>query len=92
MGGAPGSGPDEQQRSRIGSYAVANLSDQRGYTVVEVRVQGPNVYTLTGELIAEAAAALHRGRAVAAGVQGPVGAFGLEGLTGLCAGAGLRVL
>lgn len=92
MGGAPGGGPDEQERSRSGSYAVANLSDSRGYTVVEVHVQGPNVYTLTGELLAEAAVALRDGRAVSAGVQGPVGAFGLDGLTALCARAGLRVI
>lgn len=92
LGAAPGSGPDEQQRSRSGSYAVANLSDSRGYTVVEVRVQGPNVYTLTGELLAEAAAALQQGRAAAPGVQGPVGAFGLDGLAAVCAGAGLRVV
>lgn len=89
---APGSGPNEQVRSRSGSYAVANLSDRHGYTVVEVHVQGPNVYTLTGELLAEAAVALRRGDAVSAGVQGPVGAFGLDGLTALCARAGLRVV
>ncbi|MGW9404768.1 saccharopine dehydrogenase family protein [Arthrobacter sp. NPDC055585] len=91
-GGAPGGGPDEQERARSGSYAVANLSDSRGYTVVEVHVQGPNVYTLTGELLAEAAVALRDGHAAAPGVQGPAGAFGVDGLTALCARAGLRVL
>lgn len=92
LGGAPGGGPDERERSRSGSYAVANLADSRGYTVVEVHVQGPNVYTLTGELLAEAAVALRDGHAAATGVQGPVGAFGLEGLTALSARAGLRVM
>ena len=92
LGGAPGSGPDDQVRSRSGSYAVANLSDSRGYTVVEVHVQGPNVYTLTGELLAEAAVALRDGHAAAGGVQGPAGAFGVDGLTALCARAGLRVV
>lgn len=90
--GLPGGGPDERERSRSGSYTVANLSDSRGYTAVEVRLQGPNVYTLTGELLAEAAVALRDGHAGASGVQGPVGAFGLEGLTALSARAGLRVL
>lgn len=88
----PGSGPGEHERSRSGSYAVANLADRRGYTVVEVHVQGPNVYTLTGELLAEAAVALRNGQAAAAGVQGPVGAFGLDGLRELGARAGLQVL
>ncbi|MBF4995397.1 saccharopine dehydrogenase NADP-binding domain-containing protein [Arthrobacter gandavensis] len=92
LGGAPGGGPDEGERSGSGSYAVANLSDSRGYTAVEVHVQGPNVYTLTGELLAEAAVALRDGHAAASGVQGPVGAFGLPGLTALSARAGLRVV
>ncbi|MER1998009.1 MAG: saccharopine dehydrogenase NADP-binding domain-containing protein [Arthrobacter sp.] len=91
-GTAPGSGPDVFERSRSGSWAVANLADNRGNTVVEVRVQGPNVYTLTGELLAEAAVALRDGQAAAAGVQGPVGAFGLDELRQLSARAGLHVL
>lgn len=89
--GGSGGGPDAQERSKSLSHAVAELDGQDGRPAVEVHVQGPNVYTLTGELLAEGAMALQQGKAVGSGVLGPVQAFGREGLTTLCASAGLTL-
>ena len=85
-------GPDTRERARTLSHAEAELCARDGTPAGEVHVQGPNVYTLTGDLLAEGAVALQQGKAVAAGVLGPVGAFGLDGLKSVCAGAGLTVL
>ncbi|MFZ3452290.1 saccharopine dehydrogenase family protein [Arthrobacter sp. 7Tela_A1] len=86
--GPPG-GPDESERGRTLSLAAAKVLDQSGRPLAAVQVLGPSVYTLTGELLAEGAAALQEGKALRHGVLGPVEAFGPEGLVALCAGARL---
>ena len=89
MTGSEG-GPGASEREKSTSLAIAVVTDSRGETVSEVCVAGPNVYTLTGHLLAAGADHLLQGRSRARGVVGPLQAFGLEGLVDLCASAGLR--
>ncbi|TSE00086.1 saccharopine dehydrogenase [Skermania sp. ID1734] len=86
--GAPG-GPDLTERSKTRSCAVAVTRDGAGKVLSEVHVDGPNVYTLTGELMAWAAGELAAGAARTPGVVGPVQAFGLDGLVQGAAKIGL---
>ncbi len=88
LAGAPG-GPDLAERSRTRSHAVAVTRDGSGDILTEVHVDGPNVYTLTGELMAWAARELAAGAGRTPGVVGPVQAFGLDGLVAGVAGIGL---
>ena len=83
-------GPNASERDKSSSLAVAVVTDSQGETVSEVRAAGPNVYTLTGHLLAACAEHVLKGRSRARGVVGPLQAFGLEGLVELCASAGLR--
>ncbi|WP_244223424.1 NAD(P)-binding domain-containing protein [Amycolatopsis circi] len=83
MKGPPG-GPDAAERAKTGAEVVA-VADSR----VEVRLEGPNAYTLTGELLAWAAIRLSVEGPVKPGVVGPVDAFGLEPLRDGCAELGL---
>ena len=82
--GPPG-GPDTAARAKTRSQAVA-VADSR----IEVQLEGPNVYTLTGELLAWAALRLATEGPVRPGVLGPVEAFGLDALRDGCAEMGLR--
>ena len=87
-GGSSG-GPDAEARARTGSLVVAEARDGRGETVAHVELQGPNGYTLTGDLIAWAARRLSSSGPAATGALGPVDAFGLDTLQAACAAAGL---
>jgi hypothetical protein len=60
-----------------------------GRPLAEVHVEGPNIYTLTGELLAWGAAQMAAGRLRTTGALGPVDAFGLEHLSAGCAEVGL---
>ena len=82
-------GPSASERAKSSSLAIAVVTDSRGETVSEVRVAGPNVYTLTGHLLAAGAEHVLKDRSRARGVVGPLQAFGMEGLVELCASAGL---
>lgn len=86
----PAGGPDADERSRTRSHIVAVAADD-GNVVSEVHVEGPSIYTLTADLMAQAADALVSGQAARPGVLGPIQAFGLDGLVDLCAAAGLQV-
>lgn len=85
-----GGGPSAEERAKTTSHAAAVVTDAQDRVVSEVHVTGPNVYTVTGHLLAAGAEHLLAGRSQARGVVGPVQAFGLDGLVELCASAGLR--
>lgn len=82
-------GPDEATRAATRTHVVAVARDTAGQRLAEVHVEGPNIYTLTGELLAWGAAQMAAGRLRTTGALGPVDAFGLEHLTAGCADVGL---
>ncbi|MFE7723123.1 saccharopine dehydrogenase NADP-binding domain-containing protein [Nocardia rhizosphaerihabitans] len=87
MIGPPG-GPDAAERSRTRTHVVA-VATANGVPPVEVHVEGPSAYTLTGELMAWAAHQLTTTPPETAGVLGPVEAFGFDTLRAGCAEVGL---
>jgi short subunit dehydrogenase-like uncharacterized protein len=80
-------GPDGDawQGSRVAAVAL----DRAGRTLSEIRLDGPDGYTLTGELLAWAARRAAEGEVEGTGALGPVEAFGLDGLERGCAEIGL---
>jgi short subunit dehydrogenase-like uncharacterized protein len=89
--GVTGRGPSAASRARQRSVAIAVASDSAGKQLACVRVEGPNGYDLTAELMTWAASELAFGRVKAVGALGPVDAFGIERLTEGCRLAGLVV-
>jgi short subunit dehydrogenase-like uncharacterized protein len=90
--GPPG-GPDAALRDRIGSHvvAVASTGVPGSSPLAEVHLEGPNPYSLTGELIAWAAGYIaNHANGLGSGVIGPVEAFGLDTLHAACAEIGLH--
>jgi len=87
----PGStgGPDEAARRRSGTHVQALAYDAAGRQLTRVVLEGPNPYTLTGDLLAWAAGEARAGRLAGTGWRGPVQAFGLEALLAGAADAGL---
>ena len=83
-------GPDEAARRRSGAHvqAVAYGPDDR--ELARVTLDGPNPYTLTGDLLAWGAVRARDGGLTGVGALGPVEAFGLDELTAGAAEAGLR--
>ncbi|MFF7965665.1 saccharopine dehydrogenase family protein [Streptomyces sp. NPDC007903] len=90
----PAGGPDATERARTRSYvvAVASSGAPGGAPLAEVHLEGPSAYSLTGELMAWAAESLVGRSGGAAGVVGPVEAFGLETLQAACAEMGLAAV
>ncbi|MEU3609346.1 saccharopine dehydrogenase NADP-binding domain-containing protein [Streptomyces sp. NPDC035033] len=88
--GPPG-GPDAALRAQIPSHVVAIASSgiDNQAPLAEVHLEGPNPYSLTGELIAWAAHHIATHADVTPGVVGPVTAFGLDTLQQGCAELGL---
>ena len=86
--GKPG-GPDSARRAKTRTQVVATVAGAEGDLLSTVQLTGPNVYTLTGELIAWGAEQLRDRQDLAAGVASPLSAFGLEGLAQGCAELGL---
>jgi short subunit dehydrogenase-like uncharacterized protein len=84
-----GKGPSEKSRAAQRSVAIAVASDASGKQLAAVRVEGPNAYDLTGDLMAWAAVELAYGRVTARGALGPVEAFGIDRLIEGCRSAGL---
>jgi short subunit dehydrogenase-like uncharacterized protein len=85
----PAGGPDAAERARTRTHAVARATDGTGRLLAEAHVEGPSIYSLTGELLAMAAELLATGHGREAGVVTPVDAFGLDLLRSSCAEAGL---
>ncbi|MFE5481117.1 saccharopine dehydrogenase family protein [Streptomyces sp. NPDC056527] len=87
----PQGGPSAALRVRIPSHVVAVASSGIPGTapLAEVHLEGPNPYSLTGELIAWAAHHIATHPDVTPGVVGPTMAFGLDTLQTNCAELGL---
>lgn len=86
--GKPG-GPDSARRAKTRTEVVATVAGADGGLLSSVQLTGPNVYTLTGELIAWGAEQLRDRQDLAPGVASPLSAFGLYGLAQGCADIGL---
>jgi short subunit dehydrogenase-like uncharacterized protein len=83
-------GPGAEARAKSGSYFVAIASDASDRPLAEVRLEGPDGYTYTADMLAWGAMrAAARGMGGAGGL-GPVKAFGLAELEAGNAEAGLR--
>jgi short subunit dehydrogenase-like uncharacterized protein len=83
-------GPDAESRARSGSHYLAIAKGASGETLAEVHLEGPNAYTVTGDLLAWGAATAARGGLKGSGALGPVDGFGLDVLERGCAELGLR--
>lgn len=83
-------GPSEAARAKSSSLWTAEASNRAGDLIAKVDLAGPNGYTLTGRLIAEAAIRLAGGAGSGAGALGPAEAFGPEGLDELCRATGIE--
>ena len=84
-----GKGPSENSRRGQRSVAIAVASDSSGKQLASVRVEGPDGYGLTGQLMAWAADELAHGRVTSVGALGPVDGFGLDRLVAGCRSLGL---
>ena len=85
-------GPDAAERARTRTHVVAQVTGASGRVVSEVHLEGPSIYSLTGELVALAADRLASGGALRSGVVSPADAFGADGLREACAAIGLEVV
>lgn len=82
-------GPDEAERAKGRSVVIAEAKSASGEVLSTVRVEGPNGYTFTADMLAEAAILTAAGGLQGAGAMGPAEAFGLDGLEAAAARAGL---
>jgi hypothetical protein len=71
---------------------VATALDARRRPLAEVRLEGPDGYTLTARLLAWGAQRAAAGEITGLGALGPVDAFGLAGLRAGAAECGLAVV
>jgi hypothetical protein len=87
-----GQGPDETARQGGGSLIVAVAADAEGRELAQVRLRGPDPYTLTARLLAWGARRAAAHGLASTGALGPVDAFGLAALQAGAADAGLERL
>jgi short subunit dehydrogenase-like uncharacterized protein len=90
LAGTTGQGPDEAARRGRGSLIVAVASDAGGRELAQVRLRGPDPYTLTAGLLTWGAQRAAARGVPATGALGPVDAFGLAALRQGAAAAGLE--
>ena len=90
LGTKTGQGPDADARRAGGSLIVAVASDAGGQELAQVRLRGPDPYTLTARLLTWGAQRAAASGVLGTGALGPVDAFGLEALQQGAATAGLR--
>lgn len=83
-------GPSESTMDAARGRFVAVARDASGAELASVRMQSPNPYGLTGQLVGWAAERADKGEINGVGALGPVEAFGLEQLRAACEGFGLR--
>jgi short subunit dehydrogenase-like uncharacterized protein len=83
-------GPGAEERAKTGSYVVAIASDAANRPLAEVRMQGPNGYTYTADILAWGATRAAERGVAGKGALGPVEAFGLEDLQAGNAEVGLK--
>ncbi len=90
--GAKGSsgGPDAEARSKSGSRIVAEATGADGELLARVRLEGPNGYTFTGDILGWGARRAAEHGVEGSGALGPVDAFGLRTLEAGCAEVGLH--
>jgi short subunit dehydrogenase-like uncharacterized protein len=90
--GAKGSsgGPDAEARSKSGSRIVAEAAGPDGEVLARVRLEGPNGYTFTGDILGWGARRTAEHGLEGSGALGPVDGFGLRTLEAGCAEVGLR--
>jgi short subunit dehydrogenase-like uncharacterized protein len=82
-------GPSEQRVAATRSLTLAAAYDAGGRELAATVTLGPDLYTLTAELLAWGAERLATGGLRRAGAAGAVEAFGLEELRGALASAGV---
>jgi short subunit dehydrogenase-like uncharacterized protein len=85
-----GGGPDEPARQASRSYVIAVAAGAGGRELAQVRLRGPDAYTLTARLLAWGARRAATQGVAGTGALGPVEAFGLEALSGAAAEVGLE--
>lgn len=85
-----GAGPDADARARSGSYFIAEAFDADGERRAAAYLEGPNGYTLTGDLLAWGAQRLATEGPETTGAAGPVEAFGLDVLEAASSELGLK--
>jgi short subunit dehydrogenase-like uncharacterized protein len=83
-------GPSAEARAKSTSLWAAEAKSAGGEVLARAEFTGPNGYTLTGALIAEAAIRIANGAASGSGALGPVEAFGVAGLADLCSATGIQ--
>jgi short subunit dehydrogenase-like uncharacterized protein len=83
-------GPSAEARAGSGSHYLAIARDGAGKALSEVHLEGPNGYTITGDLLAWGAGVAARGGLKGTGALGPVDGFGLDALEAGAAELGLR--
>lgn len=90
---APGStgGPSGGERAGGSSIVVAEAFSASGRGLSRVRLDGPDGYTFTANILAWGAMGIAKGGIAATGAAGPVQAFGLDRLAAGAAGAGLNL-
>lgn len=86
---ATGQGPTDKERSEARTFVIARVLDAIDRPITEVRMEGPDPYGLTGELLAWAAGMAHRLPPAQAGALGPADAWGLDALRDGAASLGL---
>lgn len=82
-------GPAPEQGAGVTSQVVAEAYDRRGTLLARARVDGPEPYAMTADLLAWGAMYAAEAGLHASGALGPVDAFGLETLEHGAAQAGL---
>lgn len=89
-GGGSTGGPDERRRAEGSCTVIAEARSADGRLLHRTRLDGPNGYTFTADIMAWGAITASQKSFGDSGALGPVGAFGLTGLLDGAAGVGLR--
>lgn len=82
-------GPDAEVRARVGTLVVAEARDAQGRVLSRSRLEGPNPYAFTADILAWAAIEASEGGLRGTGALGPVSAFGTDALVAGAETAGL---
>lgn len=83
-------GPDAAARAKVRTIVIAEARSAAGDVLAEVRLEGADPYTFTGEILAWGAMTAAAGGLQGTGALGPVDGFGLAALEEGVASAGLR--
>jgi short subunit dehydrogenase-like uncharacterized protein len=85
-------GPSAEDVADVRTQVVAEAYDDYGTRVGRVRMEGPEPYTLTADVLAWAAVQASEGAVEGTGALGPVEAFGLDPLLAALAEAGMETV